>query len=507
MRNRTQCTGIRGVQLSFCGGEFGTDETFNIHACRGRVEETVVRMALSAAVVNPLNLILLSRLVKERASALARGAHSHAAQLHRVYVAIQDYPIPITTEAQLLTLRGVGPVTVKLLQGDIARIAEKVPTTDVTEFKHQRLHKANEYLNSLDAATLSASYVPPGGTTKLQGQGLNLAETGAAKEAPAKRKRKRLKESEFLKEPKPPQLGVLIDVRESRLLALLSNLLETQSEAPTFFIEPRPLAVGDVTWAIRVTELVTSGDDDPDDYKERFIMIPWILERKTLADLEASIIDGRYKSQKLRLQQPVYSSVVEMSEIDELISRIDPRVFLLVESHHSEGAEESISIFAEQWKQSESSGGCRPLNVKIIQGAQINSQIRDGISVLHSANTQHSAQLIFSMTTHLENKQLELSSLARNSAGPFRRLSYNQWTKSMKPGARETVQTLYWKQLRCVPDVTANICDLLVLNYPIPAALIKVLSASEFPPLRDNRGAYVTLKPKVITSLRTYLLT
>eukprot|EP01054_Gregarina_sp_Poly1_P003879 Gregarina_sp_Poly_1__3878@NODE_215_length_11293_cov_58_142259_g191_i0_p13_GENE_NODE_215_length_11293_cov_58_142259_g191_i0NODE_215_length_11293_cov_58_142259_g191_i0_p13_ORF_typecomplete_len100_score8_74_NODE_215_length_11293_cov_58_142259_g191_i061146413 len=81
-----------------------------------------------------------------------------------------------------------------------------------------------------------------------------------------------------------------------------------------------------------------------------------------------------------------------------------------------------------------------------------------------------SSELIILLTKKLE----QLLNLPR----PFQitsksnRLSFGQWSRAMKPGATETVQSLFWKQLRMIPGITHNVCDALIKSHPTPASLL-----------------------------------
>eukprot|EP01053_Blabericola_migrator_P009572 Blabericola_migrator_1__9571@NODE_521_length_7888_cov_123_152538_g398_i0_p5_GENE_NODE_521_length_7888_cov_123_152538_g398_i0NODE_521_length_7888_cov_123_152538_g398_i0_p5_ORF_typecomplete_len234_score32_07ERCC4/PF02732_15/4_1e14DUF4224/PF13986_6/0_22_NODE_521_length_7888_cov_123_152538_g398_i049505651 len=230
------------------------------------------------------------------------------------------------------------------------------------------------------------------------------------------------------------------------------------------------------------------------------MMVPWVLERKTLPDLESSIIDGRYKSQKARLQLPVHAPPsADDSLIDECLHKLDPRIFLMVESAQSNVHQ---AVFSGQAKQ-ELNG--KALNVKVIQSAQIHSQIRDGVQVIHSANVDHSATLIMELSKSLQS-QLNLHVLTEATSLKCRRLSYHQWSKNVKPGAQETVYSLFRRQIRMLPGVTPNLCDTITSSCKTPAQLIAWLRSTDQTALLDAQGHPVVLKPQLLETLKLHLL-
>ena len=78
---------------------------------------------------------------------------------------------------------------------------------------------------------------------------------------------------------------IRVDMREADLLSLFQINLKMVPTKTTHTLRSEPLPVGDV---------ILSSDDGETDYI--------VFERKNLADLAASIRDGRYKEQSLRLQ-------------------------------------------------------------------------------------------------------------------------------------------------------------------------------------------------------------
>jgi len=98
------------------------------------------------------------------------------------------------------------------------------------------------------------------------------------------------------------QVRLVIDNRE-RTNSQTPSCIANQLTAVGCPCEVRKLELGDIIW-IGVTD---TGDE---------LVLPYVVERKIIADLCASIIDGRYKEQKFRLSQCGLQHVIYLLEGD-----------------------------------------------------------------------------------------------------------------------------------------------------------------------------------------------
>jgi len=85
-------------------------------------------------------------------------------------------------------------------------------------------------------------------------------------------------------------MSVKIDCRESQLISLCTNIISDSKKFQDISLVTDNLLIGDI---------VISGNEPGNDI---------IIERKSVADLSASIKDGRYKEQSLRLSSSTYHS-------------------------------------------------------------------------------------------------------------------------------------------------------------------------------------------------------
>lgn len=142
---------------------------------------------------------------------------------------------------------------------------------------------------------------------------------------------------------------VILDTREDALLAALGQLNPSASGVE---VRVEPLPVADI--AIRPST--------PDDAAPLVL-----LERKTLADLAASIVDGRYHEQKSRLLEAVETE--------------PHRAAYVVEGGVLGGDPAAVTV----------AGGVK---ADALWGAIVNSQCRDGMRVFRTADPAETALLI-----------------------------------------------------------------------------------------------------------------
>ncbi len=85
-------------------------------------------------------------------------------------------------------------------------------------------------------------------------------------------------------------MSVKIDCRENQLISLCTNIISDSKKFQDLTLTTDNLHIGDI---------LISGNEPGNDV---------VIERKTVADLSASIKDGRYKEQALRLSSSTYHS-------------------------------------------------------------------------------------------------------------------------------------------------------------------------------------------------------
>ena len=214
---------------------------------------------------------------------------------------------------------------------------------------------------------------------------------------------------------------IIIDNREIKLIALF--------EATAFNYSVSQLDIGDI--------LISSIKPNEDN------KIIYIFERKTIEDLIASVKDGRYKEQKVRL-----NSIVE---------RGDARKFFYI----IEGSTDNL-FKTEQ---------------AIYQGSLISMVIRDGISVIRTKNINETYDIITRLLQRMdkaysENKD-EFNIFTSNSnpdeisvlnSNPVSSTSYLEHIK-IKKNANITPKICNILALSNIPGVSNKIAETILSHY------------------------------------------
>lgn len=172
------------------------------------------------------------------------------------------------------------------------------------------------------------------------------------------------------------------------------------------------------------------------------------IERKTYADLEASIVDGRWREQKFRLKQ------------------LDHFFVYLLEGKHKKGR----------------------LNPKATRGALMNAVLRDQIHFVHTKDIKDTALLM---------TELEKRTKAKRKRGETG-LSAPTISKKMR---MEDSKTIYIRQLMCIPKVSERIATELAAVYPTRDKLRAALQNRELDDFKvDNRRI-----GKLVNTLHVYV--
>jgi len=194
-------------------------------------------------------------------------------------------------------------------------------------------------------------------------------------------------------------MNLIIDNRENSLI----KILETNND--TF--EKKNLEIGDIQ------------------YVENDKLI-YIIERKTINDLGASIKDGRYKEQKMRL-----------------LSNNNNNIYYILEGNIN---------------------NCTTLNRKALLGSIINMLFRDNIRIIFSENINDTYNIIL----QIQNKY---------NIGKFKKIenSLDNYTSSIKINKKENMNKNLCNiiQLATIPGVSKNISKIILDKYETISNLIE----------------------------------
>jgi len=168
--------------------------------------------------------------------------------------------------------------------------------------------------------------------------------------------------------------------------------------------------------------------------------IVYLIERKTWTDLAASIKDGRYRSQKLRLIRHALDNKLNRSAILYLLEGKQPRV------------------------------GVNGLSGSILQSACVNMQTRDGFRICHTANIgdtyiflQKVCKCLMQHGFHQDRVQCDIISIEE-------KVIKSQITIKKKNNL--TPQNIYIHQLSVIPGVSTKTALAISQNYKSMSTLI-----------------------------------
>jgi ERCC4-type nuclease len=198
-------------------------------------------------------------------------------------------------------------------------------------------------------------------------------------------------------------------------------------------------------------------DRDLDNYKDRIQIVTGnltlgdihikykemthIFERKTLADLQASIVDGRYKEQKARLLANVSQKYITyVIEGDNILSS---------------------TTYTK--------------NKPMIQGAYLHTLFRDNIRILYTRNIAETATLILLISTKILDKPEKFLSEEYTADK-----CYTDFVK-LKKKKMDNIDTksCFIMQLSQIPMISNVIAKNIHSKYTSMSALIKSLDAFE----------------------------
>jgi crossover junction endonuclease MUS81 len=160
-----------------------------------------------------------------------------------------------------------------------------------------------------------------------------------------------------------------------------------------------------------------------------------IMERKTIQDLSASIIDGRHKEQKTRLM----GSGIKSERIVYLIEGDIVKTKTTVK------------------------GG-----VNTLVGSLINTQLRDGIKVYKTANIEETILFIEKVFEKL-GKDYETFFKFDNQS-----ISVSEYSASLKTRKKDNMTPEIWfhTQLCLIPQITGKIAEVITKTYPSVKELV-----------------------------------
>lgn len=245
-----------------------------------------------------------------------------------------------------------------------------------------------------------------------------------------------------------------IDTREIKLIELLKTY-SSQNKTP-IPLEVKPLHIGDI-----IIEHSILSNQKP-------IKYTIIIERKCVNDMIASIKDGRYKEQKIRLKAEIANTSSPENQICF--------IYLI------EGSQTDLRL---------------PQDKTMLNGAIISSQFRDNIPILRTYTMLESMEIILrlrdrlikdphdifptvvnpenvaSINNHVENTGSIVESESSNANGNTN--PYINSLQNIKKQKKDNITPQNWN-IMCymnIPGISSNIAQKIAEKYPSILDLIK----------------------------------
>ncbi|ORM41348.1 Crossover junction endonuclease MUS81 [Babesia sp. Xinjiang] len=200
-------------------------------------------------------------------------------------------------------------------------------------------------------------------------------------------------------------------------------------------------------------------------------VLEWVLERKTTADLAASITDGRYDEQKIRMLRLVgFKHVCYVFEDIDLGSAI-----------------------------SRANALGKRVNAAAIQSARIHTQMVTGFNVLRTTGMPHTAANILVLHTHIERCLHEhMRHSIATSARQFKDymesqyMTFAQWELKNRKQNQMTFKELFGRQLRAIPGCGANTTQAILEAWSTPCAFAQALNGSNLAHINGKLLQFLT---------------
>jgi len=216
------------------------------------------------------------------------------------------------------------------------------------------------------------------------------------------------------------QLQIVIDTRENSKFVNIFQKEIIKTNIP-FSIQQLPLA--DII--IIDVKIATEKPNDP------YAAVVALIERKTLNDYAASIIDGRNKEQSIRLAE------------------WKPNAYYLIEGNFEKDYNNTCRI---------------RISTKTIKESITRKRVRDGFNVIQTQNMQESIEEIIRITQEYSknNEPIQYTS--------------DVICKKLKPKSEmKTPKLCYIAQLRCISGISETIAKKISEHYPNMISLINAL--------------------------------
>jgi len=279
----------------------------------------------------------------------------------------------------------------------------------------------------------------------------------------------------------------------------LRQLIEQEHSHAGLSAEAADLPVGDFLWIARPLDRDLHSDGD--------IVLDHIIERKTVKDLCASIVDGRYREQRFRLSKSNVRSIAY------LIEGVANATAFRAASHRSPI---TLETFQSALASLQVSGGFRIYRTDDMHqtAAQLGTPREDARSLVRSL--VHSCVCLYDAAVRISRLLAEqYSNCSQRLSQSHERLDV--FRSRLSKSGNLTVSEVFAKQLMQIPGCSAIRAAAIVSAYPTPLLLVEALeqeklrlrgpTASSSTSSNDSstrtqaRGSTLLPQPSLIASL------
>lgn len=319
------------------------------------------------------------------------------------------------------------------------------------KLEEQRRHesaKTTEFSEAVDKADcIAASSKPPLGDKVVEVQEKTTRAIRQAKSTKQNAPKKLVNVNEIAEnegqiylEPNTFDIILLVDTQETcggKTKPQHDATLKELTQLGVLF-EVRHLKVGDFTWIARCRRMKDE------------LVIPYIIERKRMDDLSASIIDGRFHEQKFRLKQSGIENLMYIVESIDKSSRF------------------SIPL------------------PSLLQ-ASVNCLIQDGFTVKYTRNHKDSMSYLSCVTKTLikiyKDKKLvgckkEQLFQTNDLSSTIHLIEFKEFNKVSSKQRKFKVSEMFIRQLLQLKGMSIDKATAIVEHYPSPQILIVALENS-----------------------------
>ena len=211
--------------------------------------------------------------------------------------------------------------------------------------------------------------------------------------------------------------NVIIDIRENKLVEQLKNL--------SFVFTSKSLDIGDI--------MITKAE------------IPFlIIERKTIDDLKASVVDGRLREQRYRL---LNASGLPSS-----------RIMYIIEGDFQGKSRRLIS-------------NERGVSNSTVVGSIINMLFRDNIKVYRTNSVEETANFIIKLFSKVDDKEIFFDEEKQEESESQTQVPYTAVIDKKKKN-NMTPKVWFVCQLSMIPQISDTIANAIISVYPSLISLI-----------------------------------